>query len=127
MRIAIPHKDGQIAEVFETAAAFKLFNLENGEIVSSVALPAFGTGGEAMAEFLKAARADVLVCGGITARTRQLVAASGLAVYPGFGGSADDAARAFASGGLKHDDGHDCANCKQDCAHHSHDHAHSHH
>ena len=126
MRIAIPHTDGQIAEAFESAGSFKLFNLENGQIISEVTLPAFGSGGESMAEFLKIARADVLICGGITAKSRQLVMGSGLAVYPGFGGSADDAARAFAQGGLKHDDGHDCAHCKQDCAQHNHGHAHSH-
>ena len=125
MRIAIPHTDGQIAAEFESAASFKLFNLENGEIVSEVTLPAFGSGSEAMAEFLKIARADVLICGGITAKSRQLVMGSGLAVYPGFGCGADDAAKAFALGGLKHEDGHDCANCKQDCAQHSHGHSHS--
>jgi len=126
MRIAIPHTDGQIAAEFESAASFRLFNLENGQIVSDVTLPAFGAGSESMAEFLKIARADVLICGGITARSRQLVTAAGIAVYPGFGGAAEDAARAFALGGLKHDDGHDCAHCTQDCAHHSHDHAHTH-
>ena len=123
MRIAIPNTDGQIAEAFESAGSFRLFNLENGEIVSNVTLPAFGSGSESMAEFLKIARADVLICGGITAESRKRLALSGLAVYPGFGGSADDAARAFAAGGLKHDDGHDCAHCTKDCAQHSHDHS----
>ena len=98
MRIAVPFDKaaGTIAEQFERTEAFRLYNLENGQIVSSLSLPAFGTGNEAMAEFLKTARADVVICGGITARGRQLLGSEGIAVYPGFGGSADDAAQAFA-------------------------------
>ena len=103
MRIAIPHTDGQIAAEFESAASFKLFNLENGEIVSEVTLPAFGSGSEAIAEFLKIARADVLICGGITAKSRQLVMGSGLAVYPGFGGGAGRAGGNALRGGLSGD------------------------
>ena len=98
MRIAVPFDKaaGTIAEQFDRTEAFRLYNLENGQIVSSLSLPAFGTGNEAMAEFLKTARADVVICGGITARGRQLLGSEGIAVYPGFGGSADDAAQAFA-------------------------------
>ena len=87
MRIAVPFDKaaGTIAEQFDRTEAFRLYNLENGQIVSSLSLPAFGTGNEAMAEFLKTARADVVICGGITARGRQLLGAEGIAVYPGFG------------------------------------------
>ena len=126
MRIAVPFDKaaGTIAEQFDRTEAFRLYNLENGQIVSSLSLPAFGTGNEAMAEFLKTARADVVICGGITARGRQLLGSEGIAVYPGFGGSADDAAQAFAAGSLSHGEGHDCAHCTQDCSHHGHEHRH---
>ena len=98
MRIAIPfEKDsGRIAPQFEEAASFKLYNLLNDVIVSDLTLPSFGSGSDAMVEFLKTARADVLICGGITGQSRRTLAASGFVAYPGFGGSADDAARAFA-------------------------------
>ena len=125
MRIAIPFDKagGSITEQFESTDTFKLYNLEDGKIVSELTVPAFGQGNEALSEFLKTARADVLICGGITAAGRRLLGAAGIAVYPGFGGGADDAARAFAVGGLRHEEGHDCAHCTQDCEHHSHQHA----
>ena len=122
MRIAIPYNaaDGGIAGDFAQAASFKLYNIEGDKIVSDLSIPAFGAGAEAMLDTLRAAKADVLICGGITRQARQMVASAGMMSYPGFGGSADDAARAFAVGGLRHEDGHDCANCTHDCDHHHH-------
>lgn len=123
MRIAVPYSkaSGEIAPAFAEAESFRLYNVEGDKIVSDLAIPAFGAGEQAMLETLRAARADVLICGGITKSARKLVAAAGIAAWPGFGGSADDAARAFVTGGLKHDDGHDCANCTRDCDHHHHE------
>ena len=94
MRIAVPFDkaDGTIAPAFAQAASFRLYNIEGGKIVSDLTIPAFGTGGHAMLELLRAAKADVLICGGVTRQERQLVAAAGIMVSPGFGGSADDAA-----------------------------------
>ena len=125
MRIAIPYEkaDGTIAPAFDEAVSFKLYNAEGDAIVSDLAIPAFGVGEQAMLDTLQAARCDVLICGGITKNARKLVAAAGIAVTPGFGGSADDAAKAFVTGALKHEEGHDCANCKQDCAPHGHTHS----
>ena len=122
MRIAIPFEkaDGTIAPAFAQAASFRLYNIEGEKIVSDLTIPAFGTGGQAMLELLRAAKADVLICGGITRQERQLTAAAGIMVCPGFGGSADDAALAFAAGSLTHGEGHDCANCTHDCEHHHH-------
>ena len=120
MRIAIPFDkaDGAIAADFAGAADIRLYTLEGTQIVSTLSLPAFGQGGEAVLDTMKAAKADVLICGGITRAHRQAAAAAGIMVYPGFGGSADDAARAFAAGSLTHGEGHDCANCTRDCDHH---------
>ena len=82
MRIAIPYeKDtGAIAEQFDQATDFKLYNLTDGKLGSSVGIPAFELGDQAMTELLQSARADVLICGGVTARARQLLGAAGIAV-----------------------------------------------
>ena len=100
MRIAVPYSkaSGEIAPAFTEAESFRLYNVEGDKIVSDLAIPAFGAGEQAMLETLRAARADVLICGGITKSARKLVAAAGIAAWPGFGGSADDAARAFVTG-----------------------------
>ena len=122
MRIAIPYNkaDGEIAPAFAETECFKLYNAEGDKIVSDLSIPAFGAGEQSMLDTLQAARADVLICGGITKNARKLVAAAGIAAWPGFGGRADDAAKAFVTGALKHGEGHDCANCSHDCDHHHH-------
>ena len=127
MRIAIPFdkESGQVAAQFEDAASFKLFDLVGESIVTDRTLPSFGRGAAAMMEFLKAARADVLVCGGITGESRRALAGEGLVSYPGFGGKADDLALAFASGSLQKSMSSECAGCSEgcgegECPHHSH-------
>ncbi len=126
MRIAIPYvKDGgQIGEQFDSAENVKLYNLEGDRIVSELVIPSFCRGLDPMLELLKAAKADILICGGITGEARQALAVSGVMSYPGFGGAADDAARAFASGSLQQAMSGECAscaeNCDGNCPHHSH-------
>lgn len=115
MRIAIPCADGEIDPHFGHTETFKLYDLKDGEIVSDLTLPTFGSGHQAMAEFLRAARADVLICGGIGAEAQRILTAQGVAIYPGFGGSADDAARAFAIGALQKGAGGPCAGCSENC------------
>ena len=115
MRIAIPYDNGNIFPHFGHAEMFKLYNLEDGQIVSGLTIPTFGSGHAAMAEFLKTARADVLICGGIGGSAQRAVASLGIAIYPGFGGSADDAVRAFASGSLQRGASHDCESCSESC------------
>ncbi len=121
MRIAIPFDNGNIAGQFEETGFFKLFNLEDGKIVSDVVIPSFGGDAGALAGYLRTVRADVLICGGIRAEARRLLAGAGVAVYPGMGGSADDAARAFASGSFHPGGcGHDHADCREhDCPFHA--------
>ncbi len=117
MRIAIPFdKDsGQVAAQFEEAASFKLYTLVNDSIASDLTLPSFGKGAASMLEFLRTAKADVLICGGITGEARKALADAGLVSYPGFGGRADDLARAFASGSLQQSMSGECAGCTEGC------------
>ena len=127
MRIAIPYEkeSGQVASRFEDAAAFKLYNLVNNEILSDLSLPSFGSGSTAMLDFLKAANADVLICSGITGEARRALTAAGIASYPGFGGKADDLAKAFSAGSLQQSMSGECAGCADSCGeggcpHHTH-------
>ena len=126
MRIAIPYEkdSGQISERFDRAENVKLYMMENDKIVSELVIPAFGSGSAAMAELLRTARADVVICGGIGGEDRKALAQMGLVSYPGFGGSADDAARAFAAGSLQQAMSGECASCSEgcegSCPHHSH-------
>lgn len=113
MRIAIPTENGKIFSPFTEAKSFTLYNLEGGRVVSSVSIPTFGGGSAGMKELLHSARADVVICGGITGEAQKALGEASIAVYPGLGGAADDAAAAFAAGALQRGHNHDCAACAE--------------
>ena len=124
MRIAIPAEDGKIFSPFTETKAFTLYNLDGSTVVSTVTIPSVGGGEEDRARLLRSARADVVICGGVTAGARRALGELGIAVYPGFGGRCDDAAAAFASGAMGPGHVHDCASCTENCGeggcHHDH-------
>ena len=78
MRIAVPYEDGEIFQHFGHTEQFKLYDVEDGKIVSEQIVPASGSGHGALAGFLKAAQADALVCGGIGMGAQTAPAGAGI-------------------------------------------------
>lgn len=113
MKIAVTYLDGNVFGHFGHSEAFKIYDIESGEVKSAevVAAPANGHG--ALAGFLASLGADALICGGIGMGARVALAEAGITVYGGVEGSADKAVAAFLSGALAYDP--DAA-----CSHHGH-------
>ena len=115
MRIAVTYENGEIFQHFGHTEQFKLFDVEDGKIVNEQVVNTNGSGHGALAGFLQAAKADVLICGGIGMGAQMALADAGIKLYAGVQGSADDAAKALAEGTLEYDpDAH--------CDHHGHHH-----
>ena len=120
MKVAIPYEAGQVFGHFGHSAAFMVYEIEAGKVVSSTLLPTNGSGHGALAGLLAANKVNALICGGIGGGARTALAAAGIAVYAGVTGSADAAAAALAEGRLTfdpnavcahhegHGEGHDC-------------------
>ena len=117
MIIAVTYENEKIYQHFGHTAQFKVYHVENGEILSSQVVDTLGSGHGALAGFLKAYHVDILICGGIGGGARMALAQAGIAVYGGVSGLADVAAQAFAEGRLVFD-----PNAR--CSHHDHDHHH---
>ena len=64
MKVAISYKDNMIFEHFGKSESFKIYTIENGEILNSEVIDTNGTGHEALALFLKDLGVDVVICGG---------------------------------------------------------------
>ena len=115
MRIAVTYENGEIFQHFGHTEQFKLFDAEGGKIVNEQVVYTNGSGHGALAGFLQAVKADVLICGGIGMGAQMALADAGIKLYAGVQGSADDAAKALAEGNLEYDpDAH--------CDHHGHHH-----
>jgi len=128
MRIAVTYENGQVFQHFGHTGQFKLYDVEDGKIVSSQIVDTNGSGHGALAGFLNMANADVLICGGIGMGAQMALAEAGIKLFGGVQGDADAAAQAFVDGKLEydpdarcdhhgHEEGHDCGHGDHECGH----------
>ena len=100
MRIAVTYENGMIFQHFGHTSQFKVYDVQDGRIVSAQVVDTNGSGHGALAGVLTALNADALICGGIGGGAQMALAAAGIALYGGVSGSADAAAQALAEGKL---------------------------
>ena len=120
MRIAITYENGEIFQHFGHAEKFKLYDVEGGKIVNEQIVDTNGSGHGALAGFLQAVKADVLICGGIGMGAQMALSDAGIKLYAGVRGAADEAAKAFAEGKLQYDPNARCDHHEHhdgDCGH----------
>ena len=108
MRIAAAYEAGNVFQHFGRTEAFKLYDVEDGQIVRERIVRADGFGHGALAGFLREQGVDKLICGGIGGGARQALDVAGIEIYGGVSGSADEAARSLAAGELAFDPGASC-------------------
>ena len=113
MRIAVTYENGQIFQHFGHTEAFKIYDAEDGKIVSSQVVSVMGSGHGALAGFLSIYKVDVLICGGIGGGAQTAVAQAGIKLYGGVSGDADEAVNALLNGTLGY-------NPNVKCSHHDH-------
>ena len=121
MRIAVTYENGEIFQHFGHTEQFKLYDIEDGKIVNQQVIDTNGYGHGALAGFLNAVKADVLICGGIGMGAQMALSDAGIRLCAGVSGSADEAAKAFAEGNLEFGSEANC-NCHEhhhedDCGH----------
>lgn len=118
MRIAVTYENGNIFQHFGHTENFKVYETDNGAIVSSEVVSTNGNGHGALAGILRAMNVDVLICGGIGGGAQTALAAEGIKLYGGVSGSADEAVENLLAGKLNF-------NPNVQCNHHG-DHGHGH-
>ena len=113
MRIAVTYDNGMIFQHFGHTEYFKIYDIENEEIVSSQVVSTNGSGHGALAGFLSENNVDVLVCGGIGGGAQMALRNAGIQLFGGVAGDADEAVKALLSGSLAY-------NPAVRCTHHDH-------
>ena len=103
MRIAVTYANGEIFQHFGRTEQFKVYDVENGQVVHSEVVGTNGQGHGALAGVLQQLHADVLICGGIGGGAQAALASAGIQLYGGASGPADAAVDAFLAGRLAYD------------------------
>ena len=120
MKIAVTYEQGQIFQHFGHTEQFKIYEVEDGAVVSAEVVDTMGSGHGALAGFLQAQGVNTLICGGIGGGAQMALAQAGIALYGGVQGSADEAVAALLAGTLSF-------NPDVHCDHHDHAHGHGDH
>ena len=113
MKIAVTYENGEVFQHFGHTEQFKVYEVEDGKIISSEVVDTNGQGHGALAGFLFNSGIDVLICGGIGGGARNALAEAGIQLYPGAMGNADAQVESFLKGTLSYDP-------DTMCSHHSH-------
>ena len=108
MRIAVTYDDGNVFQHFGRTERFKLYDIEDGKVVSSQVVGSNGVGHGALAGVLSAGGVDTLICGGIGGGAIAALSQAGIAVYAGAAGCCDAAVEAFLSGKVSQAEGATC-------------------
>ena len=62
MRIAVPYENGNIFQHFGRSEAFKFYDVADGAVTAAAVVSTNGSGHGALAGFLAANHADVVIC-----------------------------------------------------------------
>ncbi len=119
MKIAATYENGTVFQHFGHSEQFKIYEVENGKIISSQVVDTNGQGHGALSDFLANAGVKVLICGGIGAGAQNALAAVGIQIFGGVTGMADEAVESYLAGNLKF-----IPDIR--CSHHDHDHGEGH-
>ena len=118
MRIAVTYADGEIFQHFGHTQQFKVYEAQDGNIISAEVVDTTGSGHGALAGVLTCLNADVLICGGIGGGAQMALAQAGIRLYGGVAGDADAAVLDFLADNLAY-------NPNVQCNHHHHGEGHT--
>ena len=100
MKIATTYENGDIFQHFGRTEYFKVYEVEDGAIVSSEVIGSDGIGHGALAGLLADHDIQVLICGGLGGGALNALSSAGIEVCAGASGNADEAVAAYLRGEL---------------------------
>lgn len=115
MKIAVTYENGQVFQHFGHTSEFKIYEVEDGKVVSANIVPTGGKGHGSLAGFLKDAGVETLICGGIGGGAKTALAEMDIKLLPGVTGNADEQVQHLLTGDLIYDP-------TVQCSHHGEDH-----
>ena len=131
MKIAVTYENGNVFQHVGHTAPFKLYDVENGAVVSSQVVDTNGSGHGALAGLPAQEGVDCRICGGIGGGAQMALSQAGIRLYAGCSGDADQRVAELLNGTLQfaqeatcdHHHGEDHACGDHGCGHHSEGHS----
>lgn len=123
MKLAVTFdKNQEVFQHFGHTEQFKIYEIENNEIITSRVLSSDGDGHSALAQMLENENIDKIICGGIGGCAVKALNEAGIEIFAGITGNADEAVAALLRGTLQqttspncnhhgehhHGEGHSC-------------------
>lgn len=117
MKIAVTYDNGNVFQHFGRTENFKVYEVEDNQVVSSEVIGSNGTGHGALAGLLAGEGIDVLICGGIGGGAQAALEDAGITLIAGAEGNTDEAVEAYLRREL--------ISTGSNCHHHDHEEGHS--
>ena len=124
MKIAVTYDNGEVFQHFGKTESFKVYEVEDNNVVSSEVIGSNGTGHGALAGLLAEQGVDVLICGGIGGGAQAALTEAGIELCAGAQGNTDQAVESYLKGELvssgvncdhhHHEEGHSCGNHEEE-------------
>ena len=131
MKIAVTYDNGEVFQHFGRTENFKVYEVEDNQVLSSEVISSNGIGHGALAGILADQGIDVLICGGIGGGAQAALTEAGIELVAGAEGNTDEVIEKFLRGELvstgsncnhhDHEEGHACG--EHGCGGHGEDHA----
>lgn len=115
MKIAVTYEQGEVFQHFGHTSQFKIYEIEDNEILSCKVVDTEGSGHGALASFLVNQGVNVLICGGIGGGAKMALEEANIKLYGGVVGNADVAVASLLTNTLVY-------NTNVTCSHHDHEH-----
>ncbi len=103
LRIAVTYDNGEVFPHFGHTSQFKIYEVEDGEVVERNIVDTQGEGHSTLTDFLFQNMVDILICGGIGDGAKEALYEVGIQIYGGVKGGADAAVQAYLRGELVYD------------------------
>lgn len=100
MKVAAAYENGEVFQHFGHTKQFKVYEIEDGKVVSSEIIETNGQGHSALADFLHEQAVSTVICGGIGEGAQAALTEQGIELFAGVSGQADEAVENILKGNL---------------------------
>lgn len=119
MRIAVTYENEFVFQHFGKTQQFKIYDVQDNQIVDTFILDSNGAGHGALADVLSRNCVDVLICGGIGGGAVHALESANIKLCAGCSGPCDEVVKRFINEEIH-------LNSESNCNHHHHEHEEGH-